>query len=553
MSSEQGTEGILAHGADAVRERDARERLSFDAVIVGAGHNGLTLGAYLARSGLSVGVFERRGEEGGGLCTEELTLPGFLHNVHANYHTFVGLAPAFRHLQLTEQGLEYARPEVQMASVFADGRALCVHTEADRTRASIARFSEHDADTFARLQAEAHRYVDLMLETFMYGPPVSLNDLTKALVTFGLDRRSEFLEARLRGSTIAQFLARHFESDAVKAHLAFHAAVCGYVTDGKGLAIGFPLLVGKIDNWQLCLGGSHRLAHALWRDLVRHGGLVHVQCEVEQVLLDGGRAVGVRLTDGREVQARELVASSIDVEQTVQRLLADDPSTAALRARAGEVRHPAWSLFSVHLALSEAPRYAAGAFDPDVDRAWVINLGYASAEELIDDWRAAREGRLPRPHPNAAVNSLFDTRDAPPGRYTGLLRQIAPAKPGNAAIEGWEELKEEYAGSCVEAWGRFAPNISGAVLASAIYTPADIARKLVNMRDGDWMAGEIALENLLDRRPLPELANYRTPVKRLYMCGSTQHPHGFITFAPGYNALQVIARDLDLEPWWRWS
>lgn len=260
---------------------------SFDAVIVGAGHNGLTLAAYLARSGLSVGVFERRGEEGGGLCTEELTLPGFLHNVHANYHTFVGLAPAFRHLGILEQGVEYARPEVQMASVFDDGRALCVHTDIERTCASIARFSERDAETFARFKTEARQYVDLMLETFMYGPPVGINDLTKALVTFGLEGRSEFLEAKLRGSTIEQFLERHFESDQVKAHLAFHGALCGYATDQKGLAVGYPLLVGKIDNWQVCLGGSHRVAHALWRDLVAHGGLVFVQSEVTRILTDG--------------------------------------------------------------------------------------------------------------------------------------------------------------------------------------------------------------------------------------------------------------------------
>jgi phytoene dehydrogenase-like protein len=545
-----GDVSTAVRGTGAADGKDGK--LSFDAVIIGAGHNGLTLGAYLARSGLSVGVFERRGEEGGGLCTEELTLPGFLHNVHANYHTFVGLAPAFRHLELTEEGLEYVRPEVQMASVFDDGQALCVHTDAERTHASIARFSERDADTFRRLQAEARRYVDLMLETFMYGPPVGINDLTKALVTFGLDKRSEFLEAKLRGSTIAQFLDRHFESDAVKAHLAFHAAICGYATDAKGLAIGFPLLVGKIDNWQLCLGGSHRLAHTLWRDLVRHGGLVHVQCDVERILVADGRAVGIELTDGREVQARQLVASSIDVEQTVGRLLAEDPSTAELRAKTGELRHPAWSLFSVHLALSQAPHYAAAAFDPDVDRAWVMNLGYSRVEDLIADWKAAREGRLPDPHPNAAVNSLFDTRDAPPGKFTGLLRQIVPAKPQNGSIESWDEVKDEYATRCIDAWERFAPNIGDAVLASAIDTPADIARKLVNMRDGDWMVGEIALDNLLDKRPLPELANYRTPVERLYMCGSTQHPHGFITFAPGYNALQVIAQDLDLEPWWRW-
>jgi phytoene dehydrogenase-like protein len=526
---------------------------SFDAVIVGAGHNGLTLGAYLARSGLSVGVFERRGEEGGGLCTEELTLPGFLHNVHANYHTFVGLAPAFRHLGILEQGVEYARPEVQMASVFDDGRALCVHTDIERTCASIARFSERDAETFARFKTEARQYVDLMLETFMYGPPVGINDLTKALVTFGLEGRSEFLEAKLRGSTIEQFLERHFESDQVKAHLAFHGALCGYATDQKGLAVGYPLLVGKIDNWQVCLGGSHRVAHALWRDLVAHGGLVFVQSEVTRILTDSGRAVGVELEDGRAVEARKLVASSIDPEHTFGRLLAAEPAAEPIRARLGEVRHPPWSLFSVHLALGEAPRYEAASFDPDVDRAWVMNLGYSSLGDLLADWAAVREGRLPDPRPNAAVNSLFDPFDAPAGGFTGLLRQIAPVTPGSGAASSWDAAKDDYARRCVEAWQAAAPNLGDAVLASAVDTPTDITRKLVNMVNGDWMMGEISLDNLLDRRPLPELSSYRTPVERLYMCGSSQHPHGFITFAPGYNALQAIAADIDLEPWWRWE
>lgn len=525
-------------------------RLSFDAVVIGAGHNGLTLAAYLARSGLTVGVLERRGEEGGGLCTEERTLPGFLHNIHANYHTFVGLAPAFKHLDLFEQGLEYAQPEVQMASVLDDGRALTFHTDTDATCASIARFSERDADTFRRLQTEAKRYVDLMLETFMYGPPVGMNDLTKALVTFGLQKRSEFLEAKVRGSTIADFLSKHFEDDAVRAHLAFHAAICGYETDSKGLAVGFPLLVGKIDNWHVCLGGSHRLAHVLWRDLATHGGLVLVQSEAERVITEGGRAVGVRLSDGREVEAKRLVASSLDVEQTIGRLLADEPAAAELRDRLEEIRHPAWSLFSVHLALSEAPRYSAADFDSKVNRAWVVNLSYAGLDDLLADFSDARNGSLPRPHPNAAVNTLFDPSDAPAGKFTALLRQIAPVSPADGP---WDDLAERYADQCLQAWQRLAPNLDGAVLGRATVTPTDISRKLINMVNGDWMMGEIALNNLLDKRPLPELAEYRTPVERLYLCGSTQHPHGFITFAPGFNALQVIAEDLDLEPWWRWE
>lgn len=527
---------------------------SFDVVIIGAGHNGMTLGAYLARCGLSVGIFERRGEEGGGLCTEEITQPGFLHNIHANYHTFVGLAPAFRHLDLFDQEIEYVRPDVQMASIFDDGRALTVHAELDRTCESIARFSERDAETFARLKHEAGQYVNLMLETFMYGPPVAMNDLTKALVTFGMEGRSEFLEAKLRGSSITQFLDKHFESDEIKAHLAFHGATCGYRSNQKGLAVGFPLLVGKIDNWNVCLGGSHRLAHAIWRDLAMHDGVIHVQSEVTKILTDGGRAVGVELWDGRRIEAKQLVASSIDAEHTFGRLLADEPAAAGVQAKLGEVAHLPWSLFSVHMAMERAPKYEAAAFDADVDQAWVVNLGFSSLDQINADWETTAAGKLPEPKPNAAVNSLFDPYDAPEGKFTGLLRQIVPNRPGEgASAADWDAVKHEYAERCIEAWQRHAPNLDGAVIDHAIDTPADITRKLVNMRDGDWMGGEISLQSMLDKRPLPELSGFSTPVERLYMCGASQHPHGFITFAPGYNALQVIAKDLDLEPWWKWE
>lgn len=528
---------------------------TYDAVIIGAGHNGLTLGCYLARSGLSVGIVERRGEEGGGLCTEELTLPGFLHNLHANYHTFVGLAPAFEDLDLYGHGLRYVRPEVQMASIFPDGTALTIHTDLDKTCESIARFSERDAETFRRLYTEAHGYVDLLLHTLMYEPPMDINELTKALTVFGVDKRSEFLEVGLRRMTIADFLDKHFEHPKVKAHLAFHAAICGYTSDVRGLAVGFPLLVGKIDNWHVCVGGSHRLAHVLWRDFAMHGGVIHVQQPVEKILIDGGRAVGVRTQDGTEFYAEKLVASSVDLGQTFLTFVGKehlDPEFVAKVEEHEHRDHKFWTLFSVHLALEEPPHYEAAEFDPDVDRAWVVNLGYDSLEAFKSDWDSIRRKRPPEPRPNAAVNTLFDPTDAPEGRYTGLLRQFVPFDLEWGGASAWRQFGPHYARKCIEAWRRYAPNLDDSKIIQYVpYTPLDIQEKLVNMVRGDWMMGEISLDNLLDRRPFKELSEYRTPIEGLYMCGSTQHPHGFITFGPGYNSLQVIAEDLGIERWWR--
>lgn len=528
-------------------------QFDYDVVIIGAGHNGLTLGSYLARSGLSVGIVERRPEEGGGLCTEELTLPGFLHNVHANYHTFVGLAPAFKDLDLEEHGLKYVRPEVQMASIYPDGTALTVHTDLDKTCASMARFSEKDAETFRNLYTEAHGYVDLLLETLMYEPPMTLNDLTKALTVFNVDDRSDFLEVNLRRLSINQFLDKHFEHPKIKAHLAFHAAVCGYTNDIKGLGVSFPLLVGKIDNWHLCVGGSHRLAHILWRDFAQHGGVIHVQQQVEKIIVDNGRAVGVRTFDGTEFMARKAVASSVDLAQTFLQFVEKSELDAEFIGKVEDAeanKHKFWSLFTVHLAMAEPPSYAAAEFDPDVNRAWVVNLGYDSLEALNEDWAQIRQGKAPFPRPNAAVNTLYDPLDAPDGKYTGLLRQFAPYSLRGGGPGEWDRYGELYADHCMEVWQNYAPNLEGKFLSRYAYSPLDIERKLINMVRGDWMMGEISNDNLLDKRPFPELAEYRTPIDRLYMCGSTQHPHGYITFGPGYNALQVIADDLGLDKWW---
>jgi phytoene dehydrogenase-like protein len=525
---------------------------TYDAVIIGAGHNGLALGTYLARSGWDVAIFEQRGEEGGGLCTEELTRPGFLHNVHCNYHTLVGVCPVYEHLELHNHGLRYVRPPVQMGSAFSDGTALTVHTDLERTCASIARFSQKDADTFHRLYEETKGYMDMILLTLMYSPPISMNDITKALVAWGVEDKAEFLSVHLRRLDINHFLDQHFENEKVKAHLAFHAALAGYSTDRRGLATSFPLLVGKIDNWHVCVGGSHALAHALWEAFAQAGGRVFLKHGVERILVEDGKATGLQLEDGSAVRARRLVASSINLEQTFLKML--DPSVLpdGFADSVEKFPHMDWSFFSVHLAMSRAPEYAAAEFDPDLNQAWVVNVGYDSPNDLNQHWQDVRAGRLPDPRPNCAVNSLFDPTDAPEGGYTGLIRHFAPYHLADGGAEAWDRVAFEYGQRCIDRWRKAAPNLDDqAILQWATYTPLDITRRISNMVQGDWMGGLIDLKNMLDERPFSALAQYKAPVENLYMCGATQHPHGFVTFAPAYNSLQAIADDHGLERWWR--
>ncbi|MCC6663099.1 MAG: NAD(P)/FAD-dependent oxidoreductase [Polyangiaceae bacterium] len=524
----------------------------FDAIIIGAGHNGMALAAYLAKSGWSVAVLERRTEEGGGLCTEEVTEPNFLHNLHSNYHSLVGICPVYDDLELTENGVEYGHPDVQMGSIFDDGTALTIHTDMRKTAASFARFSQKDADTWMRLWDEVCGYMDLMVRTLMYAPPIALNDITRALASWGVEDKSEFLAARLRSMSVAEFLDKHFENDRIKAMLAFHAAICAYQPHVKGLAVTYPVLLGKIANWHVCKGGSHRLAHALMRVIVKAGGRVFPQVPVTQIVVEGGRAVGVMTPDGF-VRAHKLVASSIDVNQTFETLLEPQFVPERTRREVADVKYQDATLFNVHVAMNGLPRYKAAAFDPDIDRAWILNIGFESLADFEHEFAEARAGRLPkRPRLNAAVNSLYDPTDAPEGKATGLLRVFAPFALEDGGAEAWGRVSRQYGEACLARWRAVMIDDDARSIVRRFSTesPHEISQKMINYRFGDWMVGRIHPKNLLEHRPTDELAGYRTPISGLYLCGASQHPHGYITFAPGYNALGVIAEDMGIDKWW---
>ena len=369
------------------------DKETYDAIVIGAGHNGMALSTYLGKSGWNVLVLERRLEEGGGLSTELYTEPGFLHNLHSNYHTFVGLCPVYDDLDLVGEpdGVTYAHPPVQMGSIFADGTAMTVHTDMAKTHASMSRFSKKDADTFLRLYKEVKGFQDLMIRTLMYAPPIDVNDITKALATWKVEDKTEFFRAKLRSMTINDFLNKHFENEKVKAMLAFHAAVCGYYTDVVGLAVSFPFMLGKIDNWKLCMGGSHRLAHALWRQMRR------TQRHPEPGLA-GGRDHARRRPGGWGPS--RTAGSSVRTSWWPAAWIWTRPSTRCfpqVRAEGDQedvdrYEYQDGSLFTVHMAMHKIPTYKAAEFDPDINQAWVLNIGYECLEDFNEDWNDDPQG-----------------------------------------------------------------------------------------------------------------------------------------------------------------
>jgi phytoene dehydrogenase-like protein len=539
--------GAETYGANGVE--------TYDAIIIGAGHNGMALATYLGKSGWKVLCVERRYEEGGGLTTESYTKPGFLHNLHSNYHTFVGLCPVYDDLNLIGgDGVQYVHPPVQMGSVFKDGTAITIHTDMAKTHASMSRFSKKDADTFQRLYKEVKGFQDLMITTLMYGPPIELNDITRALTAWKVDEKTEFFRVANRVLTIQDFCNKYFENEKIKVMLAFHAAVCGYMTDVKGLAVSFPFMLGKIDNWRICMGGSHRLAHILWREMRRNNATLMPSYDVKEIIIEDGRAVGVRCADGQEFRATKLVASSIDIHQTFGKMLPPEVVPASVKKTLDEYEYQEGTLFSVHMALNKVPTYKAAEFDPDINQAWVVNMGYETLDDFVADQRDVRNGVAPaNPKFTLSLNTLFDPSDAPDGKATGLIRALTPYSIEGNGPGAWKTgLSEVYARKCVRNMLEYCSDdfSEDDIIMARPYSPLDTADKLINMVNGDWMVGRLSHDNLLANRPSSELSQYRTPIDGLYLCGSCTHPHGYITFGPAYNALQSIADDFGLEKWW---
>jgi len=520
----------------------------FDGIIVGGGHNGLTCAAYLAKAGLSVAVVERNPVAGGACATRELTLPGFRHNTHSNYH-FIEEGPVPADLELHRYGLRYVYPDVQHAIVFRDGRAITVHRDPERTAASFARFSRADAETWLDLYRTYGERARELMTGFLYSAPLPPAELA----------------ARLRGELGADLLSyvpqtmyeavdRNFDSEQVRVLFkSFLHAISIENVPGTG---GFlPRLLSRLTRLGLPVGGAANVARALEGVITEHGGAVLTGAHVDRILVGDARVAGVRLADGRQLTAGRFVASAIDAPQTI-RLAGTDNFGAELAAKVEAYKWAGHSIVSLHLALDEPPDYRAAAFDPDVARAFLVVLGADSSDELASDFAHIHAGRLPeRPAGNGAVPSLFDPSYAPPGKHVAFWWPWAPYDlDGDAA--NWDARHDEIAELMLAQWAEYAPNLRpggaapGAVLGMRLFSPLDIERSCINMVRGSHHVGAYEPAQLGGNRPVPELGRYRTPIEGLYLCGASSHPGGSVSAAPGYNGANAIVEDLGIKPWW---
>ncbi len=517
---------------------------TYDGIIIGAGHHGLILAAYLARAGLDILLVERRLDYGGGLCTREATLPGFYHNLHSINHFHISEAPWFKDLGLDER-VTYITPRYEFGQAHRDGTALVLGRDLEESVANIARFSRKDAQTFRDWNRKAEKITRDIFLPERYAEPLPKEEREALLSRTALGR--EFSRSRRQPLDVVREL---FENEHVRLLFLFKVSLFGtWLVDtlSKTSPMGSVIRAFDLESgYQLCQGGSFNLARGLMETFIAAGGSYQPQVNIARIVVENGKATGIELADGRTVRARQFVASTLDVHQTFETLVGREQLPAAFLKKLDGFEYTAWSLFGLHLALNESPRFAAEKFDPNINRTLKWSVGAETMEDLFSAHQDVMAGRVPKiVQFGSGPLSVIDPTQAPPGKHTTYCWHVMPLNP-DIGEQSYEDWKEEFADKVEGCFARYCPNMTKKnILGRSIYTGREYVQEMINMRGGDIFMGAFNAEQVMYNH-----FGYRSPIPNLYNAGSAGHPGGAISGGAGYIAASLIARDLGIKPWW---
>lgn len=523
---------------------------SYDGIIIGAGQHGLVLGSYLARCGLKVLLVDRRLQYGGGLCTEEMTKPGFYHNLHSINHFHISEAPWFKDLGLDDK-VTYITPRYEFGQPHRDGSALVFGRDLEETLANVARFSERDARTFREWNCKAEEITARIFLRERYSEPLPRAERDRLLARSAAGR--DFLE--VIGRQPLDVVEELFENEHVRLLFLFKVSLFGtWLTDTLSPTSPMGSVVRAFDlesGYQLCQGGSFNLARGLMETFIAAGGTFQPQVDIAKIVIEGGRATGIELADGgRTVRAKSFVASTLDVHQTFEALLGRDQLPVAFQQKLDRFQYTGWTLFGLHLALEESPRFIAEAFDPNLHRTLKWSIGAETMGDLMSAFEDVKANRAPSVVQfGSGALSVLDPTLAPPGKHVSYAWHVMPETP-DIGTRSYEDFKEEFADRIMETWARYCPNMTDRnVIGRYVYTAREYVADLPNMRRGDIFMGAFNADQVMYNH-----FGYRTPIPNLYMAGSACHPGGAISGGAGYITAGILARDLGLQPWWQpWS
>ncbi len=527
----------------------------YDLIIIGGGHNGLVTAAYVAASGASVLVLERREVLGGACVTEELW-PGFKVSTAAYVNSL--LRPeVIRDLELKRHGFKMLPRSPSSFTPFPDGRSLLLGPNKAQTHSEVAKFSAKDADALPKYERMLERVAAFLEPTLTQTPPnpwsfrpgnlMKLARLGMGFARLGKDGQTA---VEILTGAATPILDRWFESEQLKVTLATDA-ILGALASPSMPGTAYVLVhhvMGECDGirgvWGYVRGGMGGISNAIASAARERGAEIRTNAEVTRIMVKGRDALGVVLKDGTEIRSRR-VASGADAHVTFLKLLGANHLPPEFVEAVRHIDYSSASL-KINVSLSELPDFkAAPGTEPGPQHRGTIHI--APTMEYIERAYDNAKYGCPSEYPviEATIPSVLDDSLAPPGKHVmSMFTQYFPYKlaPGLQL----QEEKEKYAERCFDLMNEYAPNFRRSVIGRQVLSPADLERRF-GLTGGNIMQGAMSLSSLSFMRPVPGYADYRTPIRGLYLCGAATHPGGGVMGACGYNAAREILRDMRIR------
>jgi len=513
-----------------------------DVVIIGGGHNGLTVAAYLAKASVNVCVVELQDMVGGCVITRELTLPGFKHDLAGAIHMMIQANPMLHQDELglkSKYGLKYISPDVPGAIVFSDDSALVIYKDIMKTYESIKQYSKKDADSYLK-------FCNYLKKTMA---PANVGMFTApprfgAMMSF-LDTSEEGREyTRLMLASVQDVAEEWFESPHMRAALGRWASeeMIGPREKGTGIYVSaWPLF----HSWGLTMpeGGSGALSEALEACILDNGGTIRLNSLVEKVIVENGVAKGIVVRGGDRIMAQKAVVSAVNVKQLFLQMLSDGEVPTNFREKVSKLKSSSFAPLVRAIALNEAPKFKAGG---DVQKAPFVEIS-PFPEELLRMYDDYSYGIPNAGMPIMGISTVVDPTRAPAGQHTLYLYHFEPYHLRDGGAAAWDQVKDEIADQVLETARQHCTNLDdGNILGTWTASPLDYERMNPALVEGD--IGHIGsfLNQSFGNRPLPGWGQYKSPVKNLYMAGASTHPGVGIT-GGGRATARCILEDFGID------